>query len=121
MENHFKGFTMEYIERSKNPKADELAKATAHNTPLPVDVSFQVVPDALVKTVKPKPMLINLIEGEDWRAHKMAYIRHYYEPDNTTEHIRIQQRVKAYQIVDNDLYKTSISGPLCRCVSKVEG
>jgi hypothetical protein len=121
MENHFKGFTMEYIERSKNPEADELAKAAARNTPLPVDVFFQVVPDALVKTVKPKPMLINLIEGEDGRAHIVAYIHHYYEPDNTTEHIRIQQRVKAYQIVDNDLYKTSISGPLRRCISKVEG
>jgi ribonuclease HI len=46
MENHFKGFTVEYIERSKNPKANELAKAAAHNTPLPADVFFKVVPDA---------------------------------------------------------------------------
>jgi hypothetical protein len=33
----------------------------------------------------------------------------------------MQQRAGTYQIVDNDLYKTSISGPLLRCVSKDEG
>jgi hypothetical protein len=51
----------------------------------------------------------------------MAYLHHYYELDNTTEHTRMQQRAKAYQIVDNDLHKTSVSGPLFRCVSKTEG
>jgi hypothetical protein len=40
---------------------------------------------------------------------------------STIEHTRMQQRARAYQIVDIDLYKTSISGPLLRCVSKAEG
>jgi hypothetical protein len=39
----------------------------------------------------------------------MAYLHHYYEPDNAREHIRMEQRAKAYQIVDNDLYKTPSS------------
>jgi hypothetical protein len=51
----------------------------------------------------------------------MTYVFHYYEPDSIIEHTRIQQRAGAYQIVDNDLYKTSILGPLLRCVRKVEG
>jgi ribonuclease HI len=38
MENYFKGFTVEHIDRNKNTEADELVKAAAHNTPLPVDV-----------------------------------------------------------------------------------
>jgi ribonuclease HI len=29
MENYFNGFTVEYIERNKNTKADELAKTAA--------------------------------------------------------------------------------------------
>jgi hypothetical protein len=41
----------------------------------------------------------------------MAYIRHYYERDNTIEHTRMQQRAGSHQIVDNHLYKTSILGP----------
>jgi hypothetical protein len=90
MESYFKGFTVEYIERSKNSEADELAKVAARNTPLPIDVFFQVVPDALIKTVETESKVINLIEGEDWRAPIMAYLHHYYEPDNVIEHIKIQ-------------------------------
>jgi capsid portal protein len=37
-ENFFKDFTVEYIDRNKNAKVDELAKAAARNTPLPADV-----------------------------------------------------------------------------------
>jgi hypothetical protein len=33
----------------------------------------------------------------------------------------MQQRARSYQIVDNDLYKISVSGPLLCCVSKDEG
>jgi hypothetical protein len=38
MENYFKGFTVVYIDRSKNTEADELVMVAAHNTPLPADV-----------------------------------------------------------------------------------
>jgi hypothetical protein len=65
MQNHFKGFIVEYIERNKNTKAGELAKAAAHNTPLLADVFFQVIEDTSVKKVEPEPKLINAIEGED--------------------------------------------------------
>jgi ribonuclease HI len=40
MENHFKGFTVQYIEWSKNTKADDLAKAIARNTSMPADIFF---------------------------------------------------------------------------------
>jgi hypothetical protein len=40
MESYFKGFTIEYIENTKNVKADKLAKVVARNTQLPVDVFF---------------------------------------------------------------------------------
>jgi hypothetical protein len=51
----------------------------------------------------------------------MAYLHHYYETDGITEHTRMQQRARVYQIVDNDLYKTSISGSLLWCMSKAKG
>jgi hypothetical protein len=41
MENYFKGFTVEYIERNKNTEVDDLAKAAAHNIPMPTDVFFK--------------------------------------------------------------------------------
>jgi hypothetical protein len=85
MKNYFKGFTVEYIERNKNTKADELAKTAARNTLMPPDVFYEVLEDASVKTVLLRPRLINIIEREDWRAPIMAYLCHYYEPDNTTK------------------------------------
>jgi ribonuclease HI len=52
MENYFKGFTVEYIERTKNVEADELAKTAAHNTTLPADIFFQVISYASIKIVE---------------------------------------------------------------------
>jgi hypothetical protein len=99
MESFFKGFTVEYIDRNNNTEADELAKVAAHNTPLSTDIFLQIISNAPIKTIEPKPRVINIIQGEDWRALIMAYLRHYYEPDTTVEHIRMQQRFQAYQIV----------------------
>jgi hypothetical protein len=121
MENYFKGLTVEFIERNKNTEADDLAKSSARNTSMPPDVFYQVLEDASVKTVLPKHRLINIIEGEDWRAPIMAYLHHYYEPDSITEKIRMQQWGRAYQIADNNLYKASILDPFLRCLSKAEG
>jgi hypothetical protein len=53
------------------------------------DVFFQVLKEASVKIIPPEPRVINIIEGEDWRARIMAYLRHYYEPDNKNEQIRL--------------------------------
>jgi hypothetical protein len=51
----------------------------------------------------------------------MAYLRYYYEPGSNTESIRIQQRAKAYQIFGDELYKTSVTWPFLRCLSRDEG
>jgi hypothetical protein len=65
--------------------------------------------------------VLNIIQGEDCRAPIMAYLRHYYKLDSTVEQTRMQQRPQSYQIVDNDLYMISVSGPLLHCLSKKEG
>jgi hypothetical protein len=72
MENYFKGFTIEYIDGNKNAKADKLTKTAACNTPLPADVFLQTISDASLKMIKPEPKVINIIQGEDWRAPIMA-------------------------------------------------
>jgi hypothetical protein len=88
---------------------------------MPADVFFEVLKDASMKTVPPEPSVINFIKGKDSRAPIMAYLCHYYELDNKNEQIRLQQRAKDYQTVENELYKISISGPLLHCISKIEG
>jgi hypothetical protein len=88
---------------------------------LPPDVFFQVIKDPSIKTVEPEPRMINIIQGEDWRAPIMAYLRHHYEPDSGAELIKMQQRAKEYQIIGDDIYKTSVTGPPPHCLSKDEG
>jgi hypothetical protein len=65
IECYFKGFIVEYIERTKNAEANELVNAIARNTLLPADIFFGVISDALIKTAEVKPRVINLIQGED--------------------------------------------------------
>jgi ribonuclease HI len=52
MDNFFKGFTVEDIERAKNTEADELAKVAARETVLPPVVFFQTIEDPSVKIVE---------------------------------------------------------------------
>jgi hypothetical protein len=33
--------------------------------------------------------MVNIIQGEDWRAPIMAYLHHHHEPDNNTELIKM--------------------------------
>jgi hypothetical protein len=121
MENFLKGFTFEHIERAKNTEVDEMAKAAAKKTVLPPDVFFQKIEDPSIKTVELEPRMVNIVQGEDWRAPIMAYLRHHYEPDSSIDLPRMQQRAKTYKIIRDDLYKTLVSGPLLRCLSKDEG
>jgi hypothetical protein len=65
MENHFKAYTVEYIERSRNTEADGLAQAATNKMPLSTNIFFQVIEDASVKMFEQEPRLINFIEGED--------------------------------------------------------
>jgi hypothetical protein len=90
MENFFKGFTVEHIERAKNTEADELAKATTKKMVLPPDVFFQIIEDPTIKTVELEPRMVNFVQGEDWRALIISYLRHYYEPDSSTILTRMQ-------------------------------
>jgi hypothetical protein len=115
------GFTVKHIERTKNTKVDEMAKAVARKAVLPPDVFFQVIEDPSIKTVEPEPRMINAVQVEDWRAPIMAYLHHHYELNNNTELITMQQRAKAYQIIRDELYKISVTGPLICCLSGDEG
>jgi hypothetical protein len=120
MENFFKGFIVKNIERTKNTEVDELAKSIARKAVLPPDVFFHLIEDPSIKIVEPEPRVINIIQGEDWMAPIMAYLHHHYEPDSGAELIRIQQRAKAYQIIGDNLYKTSVTRSLLRCLSRDE-
>jgi hypothetical protein len=73
----------------KNTEVDELAKAATRKMVLPPDVFFQAIKDPSVRTVESEPRMVNIIQGEDWRAPIIAYLCHHYESDNNIELIRM--------------------------------
>jgi hypothetical protein len=90
MENFFKGFTVEHIERARNTEVDELAKVAARKAMIPPYVFFQVIEDPSIRTVTPEPRMVNVVQGEDWQALIMAYLHHHYKPDSSIELTRMQ-------------------------------
>jgi hypothetical protein len=98
-----------------------LTKASTKKMVVPPDVFYQVIEDSSVKTVELEPRMINVVQGEDWQALIMAYLHNHYKLDSSAELIRMQQRAKLYQVIGEELYKTSITGPLLHYLSKDEG
>jgi hypothetical protein len=64
MENFFKGFTVQHIERAKNTEAYELAKATARKAALPHDVFFSSYQRPLRKNSRARA------KNGKWRARR---------------------------------------------------
>jgi hypothetical protein len=68
---------------------DKLAKAAARKMVLPLDVFFQTIQDLSVKAAEPDLRMVNIVQGEDWKAPIMAYLKHHYEPDNSADLTRM--------------------------------
>jgi hypothetical protein len=121
MENYFIWFLVELIDRRKNSKTDELAKMTARKIALHLDIFFQIVEDLSIKTIESESRMVHVIQGEDWQVLIIAFLHHHYDPDNKTELLRMWQRARGYNVIDNELYKTSVTRPLLCCLRKAEG
>ena len=51
----------------------------------------------------------------------MAYLKGYHEPETKEEEKRMQQRAQGYQIINDELYKASVTTPLLKCIASSEG
>jgi hypothetical protein len=67
LERRFQGFTLKHIPRSKNSEADELAKATTNNLPMPAGTFYQVLMSLATEIVAKAFQTVLLTECEDWR------------------------------------------------------
>jgi hypothetical protein len=68
-----------------------------------------------IHTLTHHPHLLSLCSGlnDPWSLGPntpiMTYLHHHYESDSNTELIRMQQRLKAYQVIGDELYKTLVT------------
>ena len=65
LERRFQGFTLKYIPRAENSKADDLAKAAASNLPIPDRTFYQVLQVQTTQATAKAFKQVLLTESED--------------------------------------------------------
>jgi len=120
MEKHFTGFSLRRISRAENTEANELAKAVAQNLTLAPDVFVQAI---TIKAIKEEDHLatLHVISSEDWRSPIFAFLFGTYEPLSKHEAERMKARTKQYSIIGSDLYRSRITSPFLKCISRQQG
>ena len=72
-------------------------------------VFYEVISQPSVEMNVKAPKLINAVHNEDWRAPIVAYLKGYHEPKTKEEEKWMQQRARGYRIINDELYKASIT------------
>ena len=75
----------------------------------------------MIDTVEGQVLALTLAEPPSWTKPYIAYILCKELPDNPTDARMITRRSKAFQVINGELYKRSISGILQRCVTPEDG
>lgn len=118
MEKHFTGFSLQHVPRAENMEADELAKAAAQNLTMPPDVFIQTLTIKAIKDEEDHPVSVHAISSEDWRSPIFAFLSRSYKPQGKHEVERMRARARQYSIIGSDLYRSGITSPLLKCISR---
>jgi ribonuclease HI len=115
-EKHFLGITVKAITREENGEADELAKAAATGQPL--ENSFF---DIITQPSYEKKEVACIQREGDWREPILKYLVSAQLPEKEEEAKRIQLTSKKYKVVEGQLYKSGVTAPLLKCVTREDG
>ena len=121
LELRFQGFTLQYIPRAENVEADELAKATANNLPMPNGAFYQVLQVPVAQATAKAFKTILVTKSEDWRQLIIDYINNVHHIEDEASTARMAVRARNYTLVEGILYKKGIVQTLLKCISQSEG
>ncbi|XP_062114336.1 uncharacterized protein LOC133825400 [Humulus lupulus] len=126
----FQNITLNHVPRSKNGKADALAKLVASLT-LPGERDIQItigechlLPQIIDR--KEEISTINLVtfrentNDNDWRQPIINYIQKGVLPEDLKRRVDVKRRALRFVFLSDTLYKHSFDGMLLRCLSKEE-
>lgn len=91
LEKKFNGFTVQYIPRAENVKADRLAKAATKNEEIPAEVLYQVMLVPGVENTK-EAHSVHHISNKDLRAPIILFLKKDLGPQSEEEEKAMQQR-----------------------------
>jgi hypothetical protein len=134
LEGTFDGCEVLHVSRASNEEADNLANIGSQCLPVPRGVFWEEIIERSIKNSKTstiegqttgswaektsaiEPEEVMMIE-ETWMQPYLAYMINKTLPEDTVEAKRIIRRSKAFVVLQEKLYKKSISGVLQRCVT----
>ena len=128
--DQFQDIALNHIPRSKNGKADALAKLAASLT-LPEERDIQItigerhVLSQSMERVE-EENTVNLItflnnaNENDWRQPVKDYIQKGVLPEDLKKRVDVRRRAARFVVCNDTLYKRSFDGILLRCLSKEE-
>ncbi|KAK1614839.1 hypothetical protein QYE76_020356 [Lolium multiflorum] len=127
----FAGHVVEWVDRRKNGEAEALSRlGSKRQPPLPgvfLDIlthpSVRVPREAdIAEPPAPDSVLVAVVsDAGDWTEPYINYLERQVLPMDETEARMIVCRCKSFTIINQELYKRSISGVLQRCVTAEEG
>jgi hypothetical protein len=138
----FDGCEVSHVSRASNEEADNLANIGSQCLPVPQGVFWEEIIERSIKSTKvlttgeqaqhqatgsgasssgtAEPEEVMMIE-ETWMQPYLAYMVNKTLPKDTVQAKRIIQRSKAFVVLQEKLYKRSITGVLQQCVTPQEG
>jgi hypothetical protein len=141
LEGEFDGCELTHIARSSNEEPDALANIGSTRVPIPPGVFLEQINQRSIKaphsgaapetasatapaaSSTPSPMEpaeVLLIEAT-WTAPYLAYLLRQELPTDEVVARQLVRRAKTYTIINDALYKRSISGTFQRCIAPEEG
>ncbi|XP_071683589.1 uncharacterized protein [Lolium perenne] len=127
----FAGHVVERVDRRKNKEADALAKLGSKRLPPPPGVFLDILTHSSVRVPReidiaeppaPDSILVALASDTgDWTEPYISYLERQVLPMDETEARTLVRCCKSFTIINNELYKRSVSGVFQRCVTADEG
>ncbi|XP_071681566.1 uncharacterized protein [Lolium perenne] len=127
----FAGHVVEWVDRRKNEEADALARLRSKRHPPPPRVSLDILTHSSVRVPReidiaeppaPDSVLVALaFDTGDWTEPYISYLERQVLPMDETEARTLVRRCKSFTIINNELYKRTVSGVFQRCVTADEG
>jgi transposase InsO family protein len=127
----FAGHVVEWVDRRKNEEADALARIGSKRLQPPPGVVLDILSHPSVRAPReldiaeppaPDSALVALaVDSIDWTEPYISYLESQALPMDETKARAIVRRCKSFTIINNELYKRSVSGVFQRCVAMAEG
>nr|XP_051222157.1 uncharacterized protein LOC127340450 [Lolium perenne] len=127
----FADHAVEWVDRCKNEEADALARLGSRRLPPPPGVFLDIITHSSVRAPRevdiaeqptPDSVLVAVVsDAAGWTEPYMNYLERQVLPTDEAEARMIMRRCKSFTIINNELYKRSISSVFQRCVTSEEG